>query len=351
MTDRNLAKTISHWNSQPWHSDELIFWSQLPRVQRRLALKESGQADGNWIDYTLDTYLQDKLPLNDCLSLGCGRGRIERLWAERQAFKTCDAFDISPKAIDQAREQAKKAGFNNIQYAVSDINHIELPVHQYDTAWAVSSAHHFMNLDHVFFQVSRALKPEGIFILHEYIGANHFQFADRQRQVIEACFNLLPDQYRLLPAAEKDAIVSPSLSDTTQDYRRLISRTADMIRDGSFLSTMGRYWRRRKAIRGGNRPVKETTFPTLNAVISVDPSEAVRSAEIIPILKTYFDIVEFRPLGGSILQFLLANIAMNFQDETGEKFLEIFIDLEDTLMECGDLESDFAFIICRPLAK
>ena len=83
-------------------------------------------------------------------------------------------------------------------------------------------------------------------------------------------------------------------------------------------------------------------------MIAVDPSEAVRSAEIMPVLQTLFDVIEFRPLGGAILQFLLADIAGNFQDEVGEQLLENFFRLEDTLMACGDLPSDFAYIVARP---
>ena len=48
-----------------------------------------------------------------------------------------------------------------------------------------------------------------------------------------------------------------------------------------------------------------------------DPSEAIRSEEIVPTLLRYFDILEFRPYGGAIQHMLLSGITGNF-DENNE---------------------------------
>ncbi len=184
--------------------------------------------------------------------------------------------------------------------------------------------------------------------------ASRFQFNSRQRQIIEACLNLLPVQYRLLPAPTSAAAAASeggsSLRVRAQrrDPAWIMRRTADKLREGTLWSTAGRYWRRRQAISAGQRPIKETALPTERSVIAVDPSEAVRSAEIMPVLRTMFDVIEYRPLGGAILQFLLSDIAGNFQDEAGAQLLEGFFRLEDALMACGDLPSDFAYIVARP---
>ena len=143
---KDLSKTASHWDSDPWNTGEIAFWSQLPSVQRRLSLKESDRPDGNWVDHTLQTHFAGRLPLARCLSLGCGRGRVEQQWAERGAFLACDAYDISPASIAEATQEATEAGYSNIHFAVADIDHIELPVRHYDAIWAVASAHHFARL-------------------------------------------------------------------------------------------------------------------------------------------------------------------------------------------------------------
>lgn len=344
----DTARTASHWDNDPTNTGRVDFWWDLPSVQRRQAIKESGRADGDWIDHTLQTHLAGRLPLARCLSLGCGRGRVERQWAERKAFLACDAYDISPASIADAAQAAQQAGFSQIHYAVADIDRMELPAQHYDAVWAVSSAHHFSQLEHVFAQVAQTLKPGGLFILHEYVGANRFQFGARQRQIIEACLSLLPLQYRLLPPAQlADGAPAPRLS-YRRDPRWIARRTMDKLREGTLLSTAGRYWRRRQALSVGQRPIKETALPTERSVIAIDPSEAVRSAEIMPVLESMFDVIEYRPLGGTILQFLLADIAGNFEDEDGSKLLDMLFTIEDTLMTVGDLGSDFAYIVAVP---
>jgi hypothetical protein len=66
-------------------------------------------------------------------------------------------------------------------------------------------------------------------------------------------------------------------------------------------------------------------------------------------LNRYFDIVEYKPLGGSLLQFLLDGIASNFRDsEKGETLLDLLFTIEDSLMSAGELGSDFAYIVAQP---
>ncbi len=129
-----------------------------------------------------------------------------------------------------------------------------------------------------------------------------------------------------------------------------MQRVVDKLRDGDLPGAVWRALQRMWAARAGVRPVKTVpNLPTARSVQAVDPSEAVRSAEIVPLLRRYFEIVEFKPLGGSILQFLLADIAGNFQDKDGERLLEMLFAIEDALMAGGDLASDFAYIVATPL--
>jgi len=348
VTSADSLEVAAHWDNNPWNTEEVVYWTQLPSIQQRLALKESGRPGGNWVDYTLETYLADRLPLAHCLSLGCGRGGTERRWAERGAFRSCDAYDISPVSIADAEVQAARAGLKNIRYSVADIDHIELPGQRYDAAWTVDSAHHFSRLEHVFAQVAHALKPEGLFVLHEYVGASRFQFGRRQREVIQACLNLLPVEYRSLTHSPQEDDSESSAALARRGIGNAIHRALDEIRRGTFRSTVARHWRKRQAIQEGHSPIKEEPVPNLHSVMAVDPSEAIRSAEIVPVLKSHFDIDECRPLGGSILQFLLADIAGNFLTDDGERLLAMLFTIEDTLSDLGDLPSDFAYIVARP---
>jgi hypothetical protein len=95
--------------------------------------------------------------------------------------------------------------------------------------------------------------------------------------------------------------------------------------------------------------MQSAPIPDPEEVRKTDPSEAVRSAEILGILRQNFDIVEYNEMGGTILQFLLSGIAGNFKsnDLNSIKVLNMAITIEDTLIEIGDIQSDFACIVAK----
>jgi hypothetical protein len=70
----------------------------------------------------------------------------------------------------------------------------------------------------------------------------------------------------------------------------------------------------------------------------------------MPILQQYFEIVEYNEMGGTILQFLLSGIAGNFRSDSPNsmKLLRMLFTIEDTLIEIGDIQSDFACVAAKP---
>ena len=78
-----------------------------------------------------------------------------------------------------------------------------------------------------------------------------------------------------------------------------------------------------------------------------DPSEAVRSSEIVPLLSRYFRVVEFTGYGGSLLHDLLLDIAGNFTEENSGSLdhLKRLFELEDDLLASGRLSHDFAVVV------
>jgi SAM-dependent methyltransferase len=338
------VRIADHWSAErSWQIGQGLYWLELAAVQQRLNLKVSGRPDTDWIAHTLARHLAERLPLERCLSLGCGEGGLERRLASLGTFQRCDAYDIAPGAINKARTEAAAAGYGHIQYTVCDLNESDLPVGQYDAVWASGAVHHVDRLEHLFAQVGRALKPDGLFILNEYVGPNRFQFPPRQRQIIQNCHALLPEACRRLTIQTVDQHRTVSQG---HGYRGLARRVVDRLRDGDLIEAVRRQIAKGRSLRAGTRPVRGwPNLPSASSVRATDPSEAVRSADILPLLRQYFAITEFKPLGGAILQFLLADIAGNFQDAAGERLLGTLFTIEDALMDCGDLNSDFAYIV------
>ena len=81
-----------------------------------------------------------------------------------------------------------------------------------------------------------------------------------------------------------------------------------------------------------------------------DPSEAVRSRDILPLLRAHFPNVRVIETGGTILYPLLQQIAFNFEiDPIGPPVLNLLIWLETALIKTGLLPSDFVFCVAaRP---
>jgi 2-polyprenyl-3-methyl-5-hydroxy-6-metoxy-1,4-benzoquinol methylase len=348
--DSDSQRVADHWSQEgSWQSGRGLYWLELPSVQHRLNQKVSGQPDLDWLEYTLQNRLAGRLPLNRCLSLGCGEGGLERRLASLGAFRACDAVDVAEGSISRARTCAAQHGYDAISYSVNDANTMSLPRASYDVVWASGAVHHFAQLEHVFEQVAASLTPCGLFVLNEYVGPSRFQFALRQRQVIQACFDLLPKELRRLsPAALQRHAECPA----QEGWRWLARRAVDKLSDGDLLPAVGRRLRSRWSAHSGATAIKVgPNLPTARSVEAVDPSEAVRSAEMLPLLRRYFQVAELRPLGGTILQFLLADISGNFQDANGEPWLQVLFAIEDALIECGDLQSDFAYVVATPLAN
>ena len=105
------------------------------------------------------------------LDLGCGAGWLS-LELARSGLHV-RGVDISEGQIAMARDygagQAGAAGFGSLRYEVADLSRIVLEAEQYDVITAWGSLHHISDLDHLLHQVSRALKPQGVFLVYDDI--------------------------------------------------------------------------------------------------------------------------------------------------------------------------------------
>lgn len=276
-------------------------WREVPEVGRRRALRETGGSRySHWAEYCVREFLAGRTPVHRMLSVGCGTGALERTLARLGAFRECDAWDIAAGAVEAARGLAREEGFPHIHYAAKDITLEELPPDRYGAVWFENSLHHIAALEEVCAKVATALEPRGYLFLNEYIGPARFAFPPRQRELVRAAFALIPARLRR--------------------HRET----------GTILTS--------------------ASLPTPAEVEADDPTESVRSSDIPDVVASYFDIVAFHPSGGSLLQFLLNGIAGNFRDDDPEsmRVIDMLLRLEDSLLEIGELQNDFAVLVARP---
>ncbi|MHB8772822.1 MAG: class I SAM-dependent methyltransferase [Syntrophales bacterium] len=307
----NIARRMKHaevvtvsnlWSQkatpEDWESRKLLSWCLHPYVEKQHINKMiSGDADVDWFHYVKNTYVPKKLDYG--LDLGCGSGWLEGVCLKNQVCERMDAFDIAAGAIEIAQKNAVAEKLDErINYGVRDINTIRLEQGKYDIIFTPSSAHHFKELEHIFREVHEGLKPSGLFVLVEYVGPSQFQWTEKQLRIINDLLEILPVKYR-------GNIRIPGL------IRERLERHS------------------------------------LEYMNAHDPSEAVRSADIVPLLENYFHILERRDYGGTVLNMLLHDIAGNFNEKTEEDiaFLGLLCYFEKVLLREKVLPSDFSLII------
>src|SRR5262249_40390159 len=88
---------------------------------------------------------------------------------------------------------------------------------------------------------------------------------------------------------------------------------------------------------------------TIEEMNREDPSEAIRSSDILPLLSQFFDVLEVKGYGGAILHPLLEHIAGNFSEDDPEAlyYLESLFELEDELLHSRKIRHDFAVMVAR----
>lgn len=300
------SKVADYWDE---HTDETYFgetyWLANTVINRHHQHKASGgRAYDSWVNFSVQHFLGDRCPVDRVLSIGSGDGALERHLASLNTAKLIEGIDLAPKRIEIARAAVAAAGLQEtIHYSVCNVESNSFPGNNYDAIYFNSSLHHMSNLDEILKKCVSALKSDGYLFVNEYIGPDRFAFSDREKELMKSVFQLIPEKYRISHA----------------DHDRGEIRT-------------------------------QVNFPDPIAVERVDPSEAIHSQDIVDALGRHFAIEEFNNCGGSLMQFMLLDIAGNFRqgDEHSMTILKMIFEIEDALIASGDLSPHFALIIAKP---
>jgi SAM-dependent methyltransferase len=120
----------------------------------------------------------------------------------------------------------------------ADLNFFTLPADRYDVVWSSGCLHHIVNLEHLFAQVARSLRPGGLFALHDYIGEPRLQYTARRLERINALLREVPDRFRLGEVSEirppDPAGLSPMCGARPGDLLPVAGAYFDPVHVGSF---------------------------------------------------------------------------------------------------------------------
>jgi SAM-dependent methyltransferase len=129
------------------------------------------------------------------LSLGCGSGRAERLFLKQGVCERFTGVDVAEAAIEEARQTAAAENLP-IDYLCQDLNALDLGDQKFDLVVCQTILHHVLDLEHVFDEIERALAPDGLFYVHDYIGETQFQFTDERLRWYNSVMQALPESLR-----------------------------------------------------------------------------------------------------------------------------------------------------------
>ncbi len=268
-------------------------WWTIPKVNERWNLLITGNKDIDYIEYLVENHLRNRKNLR-LISLGSGLSHYEIELAKYSNFAEIICVDIAENRMLEAESKANKLNLKNIKFVCEDFNNYKIPKEYFDIVFFHASLHHFDNIhDFVASTIKNSLKPDGLLVINEYVGATRLQFPKHQITKINEALNTIPKEYR------------------TRYKSNLL----------------------KKKFHGSG----------IIRMILADPSECVDSASILPAIHSNFNTIVEKPYGGNILMNVLKDIAHHFVnlDEKKLEILEKLFRLEDEYLIKND--SDFIF--------
>jgi SAM-dependent methyltransferase len=220
------------------------YWNDLPQVVAYMSENFTGHPGKWWVDDFKERFCQT--PLARVLVLNCGNGWVERELVDKGMALAVTAFDYSADLLRAAMEARDR---RPIHYVRADANTVSFAPEAFDAVFNVAALHHVQYLNRLCRELCQSLKPTGVLVNFDYIGPHRNQYSRAHwRRIVRA--------NRQLPAEV---------------------RKARLLR------------------------------PHLPSLLKSDPTEAIHSDLILPVVGRYFDIVERHDTGGGIAYEILTH--------------------------------------------
>lgn len=278
MTDSELAREARFFSGQDNQAQRASAWTAVPGIAERI--RSTLDVDAIAIDLLADYHNKKGL------TLACGDMTGPYGLFKHAGMLAVDAYDLAEGQRDKFFAD-KYDGVLSVDYRIADVNSLELPENNYDLVVVQQAFHHFEALEFVARQVSRALKPHGLFVLKDYIGSNFLQRTEKQRAVCGMLWRTLPERYR----------------------RHISGRVLDDI----------------------YIPRKE----------DLPPYEGVRAEEVLPVIQARFRTLHSHAYGG-ILFPLWNGFAQNYTQSAEDRaVIERLWRLDRQMIDAGTVEPNF----------
>jgi SAM-dependent methyltransferase len=227
-------------------------------------------------------------PFRKALVLNCGNGWVEKMMVERGVVAEAVGVDIGADLLAEADRAA--AGLPIRHYRL-DVNTAAFPEEGYDLVVNHAAAHHIAYVDRVLRAVAELLADDGVLVSWDYVGPHRNQYPG---DIWEAAHRV----NAMLPAA----IRSPM------------------------------------------------NYPWLPVMLEEDPTEAIHSELVLPVMRRYFALEYERALGGGIAYVLLTpNPAfLDAPPEETAPWTDLILTEDDAFTDADPSRTLFVYAIARP---
>lgn len=280
-------------------------WMHVPGMGTYVNTMVSGKNPnhgGHWARYAAERHvipLSKKLgrPLR-MVSLGCGASRIERGLMATHGWPVSDylALEYDEALRDKGKEHFADLPDVEFRSSFFDFNDTRpAPRETFDIVFAHHGIHHATNVEGLLQYINSIMESHSLFVGSEFFGPTRFQVTYEVRQIIDELDRILPDELRLnLKTNEIGGVKYASLDD-----------------------------------------------------MKYDPSESARSADLRVMLFANFPVIDMKPMGGTLLRWLLQYRAGNFDpsNKYHRSIAALLIHIERDLIRRGTIQSDDLFFV------
>ncbi len=264
------------------------YWNDLDAVSRRINQRISGDPTRRWFEHF--GRVTNRV-FRRALILNCGNGWVERDLLEHGLVEEAVGIDFSQPLLDEATAAAQRAGLR-LTYRQANVNTDDIPEAEFDLVVNHAAAHHIAAIDRVFRRICRALPEDGWFVSFDYVGPHR-------------------NQYRL---------------DAWEEAWRVNRELPPSLR-------------------------QELDYPSVTAMVQIDPTEAVHSELIMETFGRYFVPREYAALGGAVAYPLLTHNARLFAapaDGERERWVERILLADDRFLSEHPESTLFAYFAGTP---
>lgn len=310
MTNKTTQSVINELLSNAQYyaekaSQENAFWGETFSNEKEIAVREADKVAGRTLRVARNklrmagAIRRQGLQPQRGLSLACGSGRAERMALGQGICRKFHGIDVAEDAIQEARAMAARENLD-ITYECGDLNAIRLEPESYDLVVTQNCLHHVLHLEHLAEQIQKALTPNGLLWIHDYVGETQFQYSDKRMEIANVVLKLLPEKLR--------------------------------------------------TNRVNGAVIHCVTRPTPGELPS--PFEAIRSAEIMPVFLRHFDILEKHENGGIMRLVMPLGAKSDYvENEDTRALYEMLFYLDETLIREGILEPAGIQCLLRPKTR